>query len=546
MQKQRARSKTNLGNSTARAMNTPLVKRFQNVLQHVLCWLALAGMTCAAPVATHKKQLPTKPESLMTLYPPCPCYHVAGKGDGLTQIDARIELDGRDRLGARLVVDISDASGKTIQTKSLSLSRSTIAGVIVHVPIDAVARFGVSARLLDKSGREIAKGTSEIHVAPGEESRVAISPDGFLRVAGKPQFVLGMYSASHFPEMGEAGFNATHSYAVVTGETADSINSNDVHLKQLLDSSWDNHMRMMVELPREAIEKADWRQVRRRILTFRHHPGLLCWGSEERVARGRTKPANISALYQLVKELDPDHPLVLGDSKDVIKKFEHDRSDFFPEPDMDVGIWWWYPIPIRISQASALQGDGAKNGFMEPPSWLTTTIAKKPLWIAIQSYQKPKADARFPTPAEYRCMAYLSIINGVKGLFFYTGSGQKDHDGKPSGLLNKPVEGHWNYVRKLVGELHEFSPIIMAPSSAEKVEISPANNPVEFAMRKSGNKIYLIAANKSPSPQSVRFSSPLLADKKASVLFEDHVATILGNVLADSFEPFGVHIYCIE
>jgi len=256
--------------------------------------------------------------------------------------------------------------------------------------------------------------------------------------------------------------------------------------------------------------------------------------------------ANIVTLYQMVKELDPDHPLVLGDSKDVINKFKHNRSDFFAEPDMDAGIWWWYPIPIRTSQTNALEGDEAKNGFMEAPSWLTTTIAKKPLWIAIQSYQKPKADGRFPTPAEYRCMAYLSIINGVKGLFFYTGSGQKDKDGKPSGLLNKPEEGHWNYVRKLVGELHEFSPIIMAPSSAEKIEVSPANNATEFATRKLGNRIYLIAANKSPNSQSVRFSSPLFANKKAAVLFEDHVATVIGNVLADSFDPFGVHVYRIE
>ena len=44
---------------------------------------------------------------------------------------------------------------------------------------------------------------------------------------------------------------------------------------------------MMVELPREAIEKGNWQQITNRIHTFRDHPGLLCWGSEERVARGR-------------------------------------------------------------------------------------------------------------------------------------------------------------------------------------------------------------------------------------------------------------------
>ena len=265
-------------------MNRPPITRIRSILQYLLFWLAVAGVTCDTPAATRKKQPLTKTESRITLYPACPCYHVVGKGGGLTQIDARVDLAGSERSEERFVVEISDASGKTIQTKSVPISGSEMASVTLRVPVQAVARFGVSAKLLDEAGREIANGTSDIHVAPGEESRVAIGSDGFLRVAGKPQFVLGMYSASHFPEMGEAGFNATHSYAVVTGETKDPINPTDVHLKQLLDSSWDNHMRMMVELPRNAIEVADWRQVRRRILTFRHHPGLLCWGSEERVS----------------------------------------------------------------------------------------------------------------------------------------------------------------------------------------------------------------------------------------------------------------------
>ena len=50
-------------------------------------------------------------------------------------------------------------------------------------------------------------------------------------------------------------------------------------------------------------------------------------------------------------------------------------------------------------------------------------------------------------------LAYLSLIDGVKGLFFYTGFGQRDYLGRPAGLLNKPEEGHWEYVKQLVGEL---------------------------------------------------------------------------------------------
>jgi hypothetical protein len=521
-----------------------LSRKLAGLLLGAIIVAAWPGYLCAATAA--KKQLVARPEPPFVLYPPCPCYHLLGQGDGNTRVDARVNLAAGERAGARLLVEVLDDSGKALQSASADASSRELVGVSLRVPIQALARFTVIARLLDRAGKELGKGTSDIHVAPAEQSRVTIAPDGFLRVAGKPEFVLGMYSAGHFPEMGQAGFNATHSYAITTGETDEPINPTDARLKQMLDNSWSNHMRMMVELPRKAIEKADWPQVQRRIVTFRHHPGLLCWGSEERVARGLTKLTNMAALYRVLKELDPEHPLVLGDTKDVIKKFEHDRSDFFPEPYMDVGIWWWYPVPMRPAQANALEGHEGGNAQLTAPAWLTTTISKKPLWIAIQSYQKPSADARFPTPAEYRCMAYLSIINGVKGLFFYTGSGQKDHEGKPSGLLNKPQEGHWDYVRKLVTELKEFSPVIMAPTAAQKLILNPTNSAIEFSTRELNGKLYILAANKSPTPQSVTFTGASLPGKKSTLLFESTPANLAGNTLSATFDPFAVHVYRLE
>jgi hypothetical protein len=355
-----------------------------------------------------------------------------------------------------------------------------------------------------------------------------------------------MYSCGRFDEMGKAGFTGTHNYGITTGEAKDAINPNEAQVKHLLDTALANGMRMMVEFPRKAIEKAQWTQIRRRIETFRRHPGLLCWGSEERVARGEAPLANIAALYKLVHELDPDHPLVLGDTKDIIQKFKENRSDFFPDPYMDAGIWWWYPIPLKDTDGNGLDGREKSAGLLQPPAWLTTTISKKPLWIAIQSYQHPAKDARFPTPAEYRCMAYLSIINGVKGLWFYTGSGQKDYQGKPAGLLNKPVEGHWDYVQKLVGELREFSPVLMAPIASSKPTLSPADAPIEFTTRELEGRNYLIAANKSQNPQSVRFGGKSFEGKQAKVLYETRPVTIEGASLKDEFEPFGVHVYRLD
>jgi hypothetical protein len=482
----------------------------------------------------------------LVLIPACPCYHAVGEGNGDTRVDATVNLNPAQRAGLRFTAELADSAGKALQTETVDASHGETVGVSLRVPGQVAGKFEITARLLDRAGKEVAKASTEVGVRPRDESRVVTGPDGFLRVAGKAEFPIGMYSCGHFEEMGKAGFNGTHNYGVTTGDAKEAINPNEAQMLRLLDTAMANGMRMMLELPRKAIEKGQWAQVRRCIETFRHHPGLLCWGSEERVARGETKLANIAELYRLVHELDPDHPLILGDTKDVIQKFKDDRSDFFPDACMDAGIWWWYPIPLKEPDGNGLDGREKTSGLLQAPAWLTTTKSKKPLWIAIQSYQHPSKDGRFPTPAEYRCMAYLSIINGVKGLWFYTGSGQKDYQGKPAGLLNKLEEGHWDYVQKLVSELRDFSPVIMAPKAGAKIEITPADAPVDYTTRETDGKLYIIAANKSGKAQSVRFSGKSLTGKKAKVLFEDQTAALDSDSLKDELGGFGVRVYRLE
>jgi hypothetical protein len=140
----------------------------------------------------------------------------------------------------------------------------------------------------------------------------------------------------------------------------------------------------------------------------------------------------------------------------------------------------------------------------------------------------------------------MSIIAGVKGLFFYVGSGQKDYQGKPAGLLNKPVEAHWDYVQQLARELRELSPVIMAPCSPAKLELAPTNAPVEFITRQLEGKLYLLAANKSGQSQPVRFTGEALRNRKAQTLYEDHAAKVDGATLTDEFSAFAVHVYRLE
>ncbi|MDB6058180.1 MAG: hypothetical protein JWO95_2024 [Verrucomicrobiales bacterium] len=481
----------------------------------------------------------------LTVFPACPSYVNIAPGTSEIRVDARVIVNPSECAGLRLAARIVDSAGKEIAQSTVDASHGDFVGTKLRVPTATESAYTISVRLLARSGVEIANGETDVHVHAAADSIVTTQPNGFLRVAGQPEFPIGLYSCSHYDEMAGAGFSATHSYGVTVGDAADPINATDADVKRLLDKNAEYHMRMMVELPRHAIEKAQWAQIRRRIKTFRNHPGLLCWGSEERVARSEAPLANIAALYKLVHKLDPNHPLVLGDTRDIIQHLMVDRRNFFPDQAMDAGIWWWYPIPLDGADGEALEGQEKAAKMLQPPSWLTTTTSKKPLWIAIQSYQHPKKDARFPTPAEYRCMAYLSIINNVRGLWFYTGSGQKDFYGHGAGILNKPEEGHWDYVRKLVHELRELSPVIMSPAISGVTQ-SPANPAIQFSVHELDHKLYLFAANKSSQPQTTHFTSAAFAQKKVRVLYEEHAGNFDGSALTDNFGPFFVHVYVFE
>ena len=82
----------------------------------------------------------------------------------------------------------------------------------------------------------------------------------------------------------------------------------------------------------------------------------------------------------------------------------------------------------------------------------------------------------------------------------------------------------------------------MAPIPVAKLALSPADAPAKSALRELNGSLYLLAANKSKEPQSVRFSGAPLSGRQ-EVSYETHSAAVEANMLADDFSSFGVHLY---
>lgn len=242
--------------------------------------------------------------------------------------------------------------------------------------------------------------------------------------------------------------------------------------------------------------------------------------------------------------MDPNHPFVLGDTRDVITKLKVDRSFFFPESLMDVGIWWYYPIPMEANPDEPAPAKKRDLTFI-PPSFLTNYTGDKPLWIAIQCYKQPRIDGRYPTRAEYRQMCYMPIVYGAKGIAFYTGSGQLDYYKKASGILNNPEQGDWEYVKQLIREMRDLDSVLTAATVSGKIAKAPADSPVDFIVKDRGDALAVIAVNRAKKTIKMRFAGVGITGSEVSVHNENRTVRVTGDAFTDVFDPYAVHIYMI-
>jgi hypothetical protein len=117
-------------------------------------------------------------------------------------------------------------------------------------------------------------------------------------------------------------------------------------------------------------------------------------------------------------------------------------------------------------------------------TWLSDSIDEssksmsnkgKQVWAVIQafswSYFRDSPilkNAKNPTLEEERCLTYLAIVHGAKGILYYTYRGGK--------YEIKDFPEHWNDVKKIASELNILSPVLTAPDSNNNLVLNLTAN----------------------------------------------------------------------
>ncbi|HEY5909947.1 MAG TPA: hypothetical protein VJA21_05020, partial [Verrucomicrobiae bacterium] len=211
---------------------------------------------------------------------------------------------------------------------------------------------------------------------------------------------------------------------------------------------------------------ADEAQLREVVGKFKDHPGLGAWKGDDEPEWGKRPLAPLVRAYQVVKEVDPNHPLVIihapRGTAESLRKYnvagDIIGADIYPVS---------YPPGIHsllTNRAISLVGDHTR---------LVMEVAEgqRPVWMVLQiafsGVVKPGKTLRFPTFPEERFMTYQAIINGARGLFYFGGGLEKS-------LSPRDKELGWNWtfwrrvLRPVIEEIGSHSPLypaLLAPPS---------------------------------------------------------------------------------
>jgi hypothetical protein len=315
--------------------------------------------------------------------------------------------------------------------------------------------------------------------------------------------------------------------------------------------------------------------LRRIAQRLRGHPGLAAWKGIDEPANvfrpARIAAARLKRAYDVLKQVDPDHPVVIIQSP----RSTGDLATYAPA--LDVTGADVYPI----AYPPGLHVSPTPNEDIGVVGDVTTTMVRaargKPVWTTLQiawsGVTREGATLRFPTFAQERFMAYQAIVRGARGLVFF--GGHITRVGTPPNVrpICTPVdiEHGWNWrfwrrvLRPLLEELSarsDLHPALVAPASTiaatcRTVDASgavTAQSPrdVEFVVRATPSTVFLIAVKRGG--QTIRLQFRLSGTRLAPtgrVLFEPpRTVAVRRAGGASSFQdwlgPYEAHVYRIE
>jgi hypothetical protein len=225
---------------------------------------------------------------------------------------------------------------------------------------------------------------------------------------------------------------------------------------------------------------------------------------------GGISPETVRKFCQVIAETDPEHPTFVNEVPGAVVQYADIAHITGTDP---------YPIGSGVPENLSWVGKSVKQAV--------EVAGGRPVWAVVQAHRQPPPNSanRFPTPEEIRCMAYLALNNGAKGLLFYAwGDVYRTEQGEwVSGFkFNEQLQ---SFFRKFNAELAKMGlHYLLGKVRRDVIKIEPATAPLDAVWIEHGKAKFVVVVNPTPKPVRATISTPLRRFEREFAPLEVHIA----------------------
>ncbi len=364
-----------------------------------------------------------------------------------------------------------------------------------------------------------------------------LGPDGMISLAGRPTFLLGLYSLPNRPgamqQARQGGFRVVS--LKPTPEDFALARQHDMY-------GW-------------VAVGSDPARIREVVTAFRQEPALLFWETEDepsyqwKKSGPRVNPEVIKAAYRLIKSLDPSRLVYLNHAPTNLVGTLRQYN-----PGGDIIATDIYPVvPRGIRELYALWPDGRQGDFLNThisqvgqytdkmrrvagPARAVFMVLQGFAWEDLREKDRDPKMVVYPSRAEVRFMAWQSIVRGANGLLWW-------------GLHSIPPRAQvWDDIMSVAREISSLEEALASRSLRLPLECDyhdtghSLDRGIEWMAKPERDAVLFIAVNADPNPVDVTFRG-LPKFHSADLLFESRPLRPAAGTIRDTFPPFGVRIY---
>ncbi len=443
----------------------------------------------------------------------------------LDAVQGRVRINVEDSLmHGQIAVALVDAAETTLYCDTVALET---VGNAFDIAISAwelpVGDYKIELALQNASGGETyVESSTPLRKVPPAGREVRLDGDNNLVVDGKPVFPIGIWwpeaNDKVYSELKEAGFNT---------------------VLQILWADWENSP-IVGRATRETFAMAKKYDMGV-VVDTRGQPSitpevvarygnlnnLLLWSiGDEDNANFKEPQADLVDAYRVFSENDPYHPVYFngystgnlgnyGSICDVLS------FDWYPRYSKTEGV----NIPLSVYENQVRDARRQVND-------------RRPVWVIASDIEYGRDldplhyNYRLPNYRENRLIAYLCVIGGAKGFWWWTCQW---------GLNSIFEHPEWVGIKAVARELSALSPVILAREISGRAHAGDAG--VSLRLLEYNDDLFLLAANPGLDARDVTIRVEAAPDTAWQVLGEERSVHSQHGEITDRFEPYAVHVY---